>query len=53
MNILLTGAAGLIGMAVRPALEARGHQVVPIDITTFGRPEAGIQLIGLDDEAGL
>jgi UDP-glucose 4-epimerase len=53
MNILLTGAAGLIGMAVRPALIARGHKLVPIDITTFGRADPTIQLNGLDDAAGL
>lgn len=30
MNILLTGASGLIGAALRPGLTARGHQVVPL-----------------------
>lgn len=30
MNILLTGASGLIGSALRPVLAARGHQVIPL-----------------------
>jgi len=37
MNVLLTGASGLIGTALRPAPAARGHGVVPVDITDFGR----------------
>src|SRR3978361_1830524 len=35
MNILLTGAAGLIGMALRDAFRARGDHVAAIDITRF------------------
>lgn len=30
MNILLTGASGLIGSALRPVLAARGHHVIPL-----------------------
>lgn len=30
MNILLTGASGLIGSALRPVLAARGHQVISL-----------------------
>ena len=37
MKVLVTGGAGLIGMAARAALQARGHWVVAIYITDFGR----------------
>ncbi|MBE7246703.1 MAG: NAD(P)-dependent oxidoreductase, partial [Actinomycetospora chiangmaiensis] len=52
MNVLLTGAAGLIGMAVRPALEARGHRVVATDVTDFGHAVPGLHHVGFDDVAG-
>ncbi len=47
MNVLLTGAAGLIGMAVRPLLADHGHKVVPIDITDFGRGDSTLKLMSL------
>jgi len=53
MNVLLTGAAGLIGMALRPALVARGHRLVPIDVTRFGCDDPELELVGLDDRAAL
>src|ERR1700733_7746067 len=53
MNILLTGAAGLIGMALSPALIARGHRVVRIDITDFGRNDRTLRLVSLDDRTAL
>jgi UDP-glucose 4-epimerase len=53
MNVLLTGAAGLIGMALRPQLAARGHRVVPIDITDFGRGDAALRMVRLDDRPAL
>ena len=53
MNILLTGAAGLIGMALRERLRARGDRVVPIDITHFGRHDPDLRLVPLDDRAAL
>ena len=53
MKVLLTGAAGLIGMALRPALAARGHTVVPIDITDFGRRDSDLKLIPLDNRHAL
>jgi uncharacterized protein len=47
MNILLTGAGGLIGSALKPALESEGHRVIPLrrapgnaSAATW-RPEAG------------
>ena len=53
MNILLTGAAGLIGMALRDLLRARGDRVVPIDVTRFGRYDPDLRLVLLDDRAAL
>lgn len=53
MNILLTGAAGLIGMALRELLRSRGDHVVPIDITGFGRDDAELRRVPLDDRAAL
>jgi nucleoside-diphosphate-sugar epimerase len=38
--MLLTGAAGLIGMALRPMLASRGHNVVACDITATKVPTA-------------
>ncbi len=53
MKVLLTGAAGLIGMAVRPMLENRGHRVIATDVTRFGHEVPGLQIMPLDDRAGL
>jgi len=53
VKVLLTGAAGLIGMALRPLLAARGHEVLPIDITDFGRDDPELRLIWLDDRPAL
>ncbi len=53
MKILLTGAAGLVGMALRPALAARGHVVTATDITSFGRDDPSLQLVPLDDATTL
>ena len=49
MGVLLTGAAGLIGMAVRPLLESRGHRVIPTDVTSFGHDVPGLHPVALDD----
>jgi UDP-glucuronate 4-epimerase len=48
MNVLVTGGAGLIGMAARDALVARGHKVIAIDITDYGRGDKGLTLVRLD-----
>jgi UDP-glucuronate 4-epimerase len=48
MNVLVTGGAGLIGMAVRDALAARGHKATAIDITDYGRGDKGLTILGLD-----
>ena len=53
MTILVTGAAGLIGMALRPLLAARGERVVAIDIAGHGRDDPGLRLVRLDDRAAL
>jgi nucleoside-diphosphate-sugar epimerase len=53
LNVLVTGDAGLIGMALRKALAARGHAVTAIDITDFGRGDADLKFLGLEDRAGL
>lgn len=53
MNILLTGGAGLIGMAARDVLGEAGHTVAAIDVTDFGRDDPGLILMGLDDRASL
>jgi UDP-glucose 4-epimerase len=53
MNVLVTGAAGLIGMALRPILTARGHRVVATDITDFGRDDLALHVMHLDDRSAL
>lgn len=45
-KVLVTGAGGLIGNAVRVALEARGTPVMPTDMGS--RTEEGLALISLD-----
>ena len=52
MAVLLTGAAGLIGMAVRPLLEERGHRVVATDVTDFGHDVPGLTTVTFDDITG-
>lgn len=53
MNVLVTGGAGLIGMALRAGLAARGHAVTAIDVTDFGRGDAALHIVGLDDRSEL
>ena len=53
MNVLVTGGAGLIGMALRETLAKRGHEVTAIDITDFGRNDPGLSIVALDDRAAL
>ncbi|MBM7044742.1 MULTISPECIES: NAD(P)-dependent oxidoreductase [Rhizobium] len=53
MNILITGGAGLIGMAARQTLAAAGHAVTAIDITDFGRGDKELHIVGLDDRDAL
>jgi UDP-glucuronate 4-epimerase len=51
MRVLVTGGAGLIGMAARKTLASRGHEVTAIDITDFGRQDPELILLGLADRA--
>lgn len=53
MNVLVTGGAGLIGMAVRERLAADGHGVVAVDVTDFGRNDQALVQLQLDDVARL
>ena len=53
MNVLVTGAAGLIGMAARPVLAAAGHTLVPVDVTSFGRTDPDLHQLALADTAGI
>ncbi|MBB5753069.1 NAD-dependent epimerase/dehydratase family protein [Prosthecomicrobium pneumaticum] len=52
MNVLLTGGAGLLGMALRPLLAARGHRVTATDVTDYGRGDRDLAVLPLDDRAG-
>lgn len=47
MNVLISGATGLIGSALIPELEANGHTV-----TRLGRSQAGANTIRWDPSAG-
>ena len=53
MNVLVTGAAGLIGMAARPVLASAGHTLVPVDVTSFGRADPDLHQLALADTAGI
>lgn len=49
MRVLVTGGAGLIGMALRRRLKKAGHEVVATDLTNFGRDDADLVLLPLAD----
>jgi UDP-glucuronate 4-epimerase len=53
MNVLVTGGAGLIGMALRKALTEKGHRVTAIDVTDFGRDDRGLEIVSITDRAAL
>ncbi|MDR3495986.1 MAG: NAD-dependent epimerase/dehydratase family protein, partial [Ancalomicrobiaceae bacterium] len=53
MNVLVTGGAGLIGMALRNRLAEAGHGVIAIDITDFDRGDDALIRMPLDDPAQL
>jgi len=53
MNVLVTGGAGLIGMAVRGALTAQGHVATAIDVTDFGRRDVELQIVDLHNRPAL
>lgn len=53
MNILLTGACGLIGMALRDRLAGGADTVVPTDATSYGRDDPDLVLARLEDRPAL
>lgn len=53
MRILVTGGAGLIGMAVRERLASDGHEVVATDVTDHGRTDRDLVLLPLEDSAAI
>ncbi len=53
MKVLLTGGAGLIGMALRQRLAADGHAVAAVDHTSHGRDDPALLRIDLADAAEL
>lgn len=53
MKVLVTGGAGLIGMALREALASKGCTVTAIDITDFGRGDTGLEIVSITDDAAL
>lgn len=53
MKVLVTGGAGLVGMALRRHLQAAGHSVLATDITDFSRHDPDLVLADLDDNARL
>ena len=53
MKVLVTGGAGLVGMALRRHLQAAGHSVLATDITDFSRHDPDLVLADLDDHTRL
>jgi nucleoside-diphosphate-sugar epimerase len=53
MEVLLTGAADLIGMDLRPMLAKRGHKVVACDVTAFGRTDPELRRMSLHERPRL
>jgi UDP-glucuronate 4-epimerase len=53
MNVLVTGGAGLIGMALRKALIEKGFAVTAIDVTDFGRDDPGLEIVSITDRPAL
>lgn len=53
MRVLVTGGAGLIGMAARKILAMRGHEITAIDIANHSRNDPELILLGLTERAPL
>jgi len=52
MKVLVTGGAGMIGMALRRLLPRHGHEVFATDLTDFGRDDPHLLLMPLSDHNG-
>jgi UDP-glucuronate 4-epimerase len=53
VKVLVTGGAGLIGMAVRNRLAADGHVVTAVDVTSHSRHDQALALVHLEDAVRL
>jgi UDP-glucuronate 4-epimerase len=53
VTTLVTGGSGLIGMAVRALLRARGQPVLAVDVTRHGRDDPALHEIALRETARL
>jgi UDP-glucuronate 4-epimerase len=53
MRVLVTGGAGLLGLAVRARLRRDGHHVVAVDRTRYQRDDPKLTEMSLDDVSGL
>jgi UDP-glucose 4-epimerase len=53
MRVLVTGGAGLIGMALRPLLAERHHAVTACDASNYGRGDQALLIAPLGDTAAL
>jgi UDP-glucuronate 4-epimerase len=53
MRVLVTGGAGLLGLAVRARLRRDGHHVVAVDRTRYERDDPTLTEMSLDDVSGL
>jgi len=53
MNILVTGASGLIGMALRERLSERSDNVIATDATSYGRDDASLKIARLEERGAM
>jgi UDP-glucuronate 4-epimerase len=53
MNILVTGASGLIGMALREQLSGGSDRVIATDATNYGREDAKLTVARLEDRSAM
>jgi UDP-glucuronate 4-epimerase len=53
MNILVTGASGLIGMALREQLSGGSDNVVATDATNYGRDDSQLTVARLEDRSAM
>jgi len=53
MNILVTGASGLIGMAFRERLSGGSDNVIATDATNYGRDDSTLTVARLEDRSAM